>query len=244
MRIKQTLTGALLTLGTVGLAGGIASASPIKPVPGHMIGGSVSCKPVVQTLSWWINVTDKSGFVTATENGVALPSGATSGSFTVHGPETVSFVLDNHISGQVNESYNAVFVPADSVCTPIPTTTVPPVTTTIPLSTTTVPPVVTTPPSVPPTLKPPVTIRPLPPTLISPVMPTPTAKVVPVPAPTAVQTVPAPQKMTPAVATSLAETGAPSKTFQLAILATGLLLFGYALLRCSQAPHKRKGGRA
>lgn len=114
-RIAAVLTG-LTLLGAPVVLAGAASATVITPPGNPMIGGSVTCVDNVQTLHYWVHVSNASGTVTAhaVPGGPLNPAG---GSFTVHGPTEVFLFEDNQLGKTRLSSHTRVIVP-DDYCPP------------------------------------------------------------------------------------------------------------------------------
>lgn len=202
---------------------------PVKVPSGKpMIGGTVSCKPTVQTLTWWVHDTSPGGTVSAwASTGQSLPvTGLNgSGSFTVHGPEIVTLTEENTLNSVILKSSSTVDVPADSTCDVATTTT-----TTVPATTTTQPPTPST-----------TVVAPAPTTV--PRTPAPTVPVVaPKPLAPVVAKVVAPAKVSLPVApsSSLADTGAPSLTREIALAALAFIVVGWGLVKVSKRQTKAK----
>lgn len=202
-----------LTLLAAPMVAGTAEAAVIVPPGNPMVGGSVACHLGVQTLRWWVSVTDHSGTVTAyASTGQTLHE--ETGSFVVHGPETVTLTEDNLLPNKdILESSATVVVPDASTCVVVTTTTTVPVTTTtVPATTTTKPPVVAT------TVPPPANVT-TPPTA-------PPAAPAAVPVANVAQAQPV--VALPTAPAQLAETG--SNSWRLVVLAAILLALGLALV--------------
>lgn len=209
------------------------SNSYAETVPGAMIGGSVSCYDNVQTLHYWVHVSNTNGTVTAYYNPGHVPLDSAGGSFPVHGPTEFVLYEDNLIGKTTLSSQSRVIVPDDYCPLPTTTTTVPSTTTTTkPPSTTTTVPATTT------TTKPQVTTTTV---FLSTTTQPPVATTKPaVVSPTTLGSPPAAQLQVASAAPTgqLAETGAPSATRNIAGVAVLLLLLGaVAVLTTRRKPH-------
>lgn len=224
MNRRRTAALVGLTLLAAPMVAGTAEAAVIVPPGNPMVGGSVACHFGVQTLRWWVSVTDHSGTVTAyASTGQTLHEGT--GSFVVVGPESVTLVEDNKLAHETLESSATVVVPDASTCAVVTTTT------TVPVTTTTVPVTTTTVPATSTTTKRPVVAT----TLPSPTPPATHVVVPPTAPPAGPAVVPAahvaqaqPAVALPTTPAQLAETG--SDSWRLVLLAGILLALGLALV--------------
>lgn len=229
--LRNIILGLAVLVAPVAAAG--AASATVIPLPGNpMIGGWVTCIDNVQTLHYWVHVSNTTGTVTAHANPYpGGPINPTGGSFIVHGPVDEYLVEDNTLGKTTLVSDARVIVP-DDYCPPSTTTSTVPTTTTTttapPSTTTTVPATTTT--TAPPTTttRPGTTSTTALRSVTTPEATTTTiaAASVPQPPQTPPAARPAPVPFQPAAtgAPSLAETGIPAG--QIVVIAIMMIVLG------------------